>query len=228
MTRPCPWQWWQVRAMEKKPWVSRSSPVPPQVGQARGEVPGLAPEPWHGSQRRALGISRIFSTPKAASSRVSSRWKRTSLPRVRARWRRPAPVACRLSRQAGLAASSAACSLASSSCESEVWMILPPSTSRSAKASHPPDGPPPRAEVPDAPERAGQGVGHLLDRGGSVGAAEAEVGVEDERAVAMDDEAADVEDGAVQHFVALMFGMFHLRRNPKHPLSPAATGIERP
>ena len=74
MTWPEPWQWWQVRAMEKKPWVSRSSPEPPQTGQALGAVPGLAPLPRQGSQRRVLGISSSFSTPKAASSSESSRW----------------------------------------------------------------------------------------------------------------------------------------------------------
>ena len=72
ITRPDPPQWWQVRAMEKKPWVSRISPEPPQVGQARGPVPGLAPLPWQDSQGRARGMVMRATVPKAASSKPIS------------------------------------------------------------------------------------------------------------------------------------------------------------
>ena len=36
--------------MEKKPWVARTRPAPPQVLQVVGLVPGLAPEPSQVSQ----------------------------------------------------------------------------------------------------------------------------------------------------------------------------------
>jgi len=83
ITRPAPPQCWQVRAMEKKPWVNRSSPVPPQVGQARGPVPGLAPEPWHSSQVLARGTVTWMVVPKAASSKPISASTRRSFPRTR-------------------------------------------------------------------------------------------------------------------------------------------------
>ncbi len=74
MTRPAPWQWWQVRAMEKNPCVSRISPAPPQVGQVFGPVPGFAPEPWQVSQGFGRGMVMRDTVPKAASSKPISRW----------------------------------------------------------------------------------------------------------------------------------------------------------
>ena len=45
-TSPRPWQVGQVRSMWKKPpWLARTRPAPPQVGQVFGLVPGLEPEP---------------------------------------------------------------------------------------------------------------------------------------------------------------------------------------
>ena len=74
MTRPCPWQWWQVRAIEKKPWVSRTSPAPPQVGQVRGPVPGFAPEPLQVAHGFGRGMVMRAVVPNAASSKAISRW----------------------------------------------------------------------------------------------------------------------------------------------------------
>ena len=37
--------------IEKKPWLSESTPRPPQRGHTRGEVPGFAPEPAAGPAR---------------------------------------------------------------------------------------------------------------------------------------------------------------------------------
>ena len=43
MISPRPWQEGQVRSMVKKPWLARTLPAPPQVGQVDGLVPALAP-----------------------------------------------------------------------------------------------------------------------------------------------------------------------------------------
>jgi hypothetical protein len=64
--------------MEKKPWLKRSSPVPPHCGQARSWVPGLAPEPLQVEQREARGMLMVVSAPNAASSKPISRLKRRS------------------------------------------------------------------------------------------------------------------------------------------------------
>ena len=45
MVWPRPWQVGQVRSIEKKPCAARTRPVPWQVAQVVGLVPGLAPEP---------------------------------------------------------------------------------------------------------------------------------------------------------------------------------------
>ena len=50
MISPRPWQVGQVRSMVKKPWLARTLPWPPQVGQVVGLVPALAPVPLHVSQ----------------------------------------------------------------------------------------------------------------------------------------------------------------------------------
>ena len=48
MISPRPWQRGQVRSMVKKPWLARTLPAPPQVGQVEGWVPALAPVPRAG------------------------------------------------------------------------------------------------------------------------------------------------------------------------------------
>src|SRR5438132_10795412 len=82
-TLPLPWQWPHGRAIWKKPWVSRSSPVPWQVGHCLGAVPDLAPEPRHESQVLCRGIFTFASVPKAASVKVTSRLYLRSEPRLR-------------------------------------------------------------------------------------------------------------------------------------------------
>ena len=57
MTWPRPWQFGQVRSMEKKPWAARTRPTPAQVGQVFGLVPGLAPLPVHSSHWIVVGSS---------------------------------------------------------------------------------------------------------------------------------------------------------------------------
>ena len=56
MTSPRPWQFGQVRSMEKKPCVARTRPEPPQVGHCFGFEPGLAPVPEQASQVIEVGI----------------------------------------------------------------------------------------------------------------------------------------------------------------------------
>ena len=55
ITRPRPWQVGQVRSTVKKPEDVRTAPWPLQVGQVLGLVPGLAPDPLHGSQETDVG-----------------------------------------------------------------------------------------------------------------------------------------------------------------------------
>ena len=74
MTRPPPPQAGQARAMEKKPWLTRISPAPPQVVQTFGLVPGLAPEPLQVAQSSRRGMTTSLEPPNAASSKVISRW----------------------------------------------------------------------------------------------------------------------------------------------------------
>ncbi len=62
--RPEPPQRGQVRSIEKKPWVARTRPAPPQVAQAVGLVPGLQPEPLQSSQAREAGT--LISTAEPA------------------------------------------------------------------------------------------------------------------------------------------------------------------
>ncbi len=71
-TRPAPLHWLQVRATAKKPWVKRTSPAPPQVGQVRSCFE-REPVPSHSAQRLGRGILTDTSLPKAASSKVTSR-----------------------------------------------------------------------------------------------------------------------------------------------------------
>src|SRR5246127_1298788 len=72
ITWPRPWQPGQVRSSVKKPWAWRMRPAPPQVGQALGLVPVLAPVPEQDSQETEGGIRTCAVLPENASSRVIS------------------------------------------------------------------------------------------------------------------------------------------------------------
>src|SRR5262249_55987847 len=71
-TRPTPPHWLHGRDTAKKPWVKRTSPAPPQVGQVRGDF-DLLPLPSQASQRLGRGSFTCTSQPNAASSNFSSR-----------------------------------------------------------------------------------------------------------------------------------------------------------
>ena len=63
-TSPRPWQVGQVRSMWKKPpWLARTRPAPPQVGQVFGLVPGFEPEPEQMSQVTLVGTSTSTVLP---------------------------------------------------------------------------------------------------------------------------------------------------------------------
>ena len=64
ITWPRPWQLGQVRSSVKKPWAWRMRPGPPQVGQAFGLVPVLAPEPEQASQVTEVGIRTCAVLPE--------------------------------------------------------------------------------------------------------------------------------------------------------------------
>ncbi len=67
-----------------------SSPLPPQVAQVRGDVPGAQPEPWQFSHSTAVSTVISRRTPNAASSRVSDICSSASAP-GRTRLRRAPP-----------------------------------------------------------------------------------------------------------------------------------------
>src|SRR5690349_825804 len=73
ITSPRPWQFGQVRSMEKNPCVARTLPAPPQVGQVLGLEPDFAPEPEQASQVMEVGIFSSAVVPWKASSREISR-----------------------------------------------------------------------------------------------------------------------------------------------------------
>ena len=85
MVSPCPPQVGQVPTWTIEPrmvWRTwRTSPVPLQVAQRTGEVPGSAPLPLQVVQSSSRVISISFSTPKTASSKVRSRRYCRSAPR---------------------------------------------------------------------------------------------------------------------------------------------------
>ena len=58
--------------MLKKPWRMCTVPLPLQVPQVFGLVPGLAPLPLQVSQLSQLGMRICVSLPRAASSSVIS------------------------------------------------------------------------------------------------------------------------------------------------------------
>ena len=53
----------QARSIEKKPWLARTRPAPPQPPQTVGLVPGLAPEPSQVSQVMEAGTLISTSEP---------------------------------------------------------------------------------------------------------------------------------------------------------------------
>ncbi|MBA7475811.1 hypothetical protein ES707_11185 [subsurface metagenome] len=71
---PSPWHWEQVVVLVKRPnmlcWTRRTCPVPLQLGQRLGWLPGLQPMPWHREQFSVRNISISFSQSKAVSSKV--------------------------------------------------------------------------------------------------------------------------------------------------------------
>ncbi len=89
---PAPWHSGQGLSMAKKPWRNWTRPRPRQTPQETVPLPPFPPVPWQASQRSKRRIGRLFSTPKAASSKVSVRSARRSSPGDR-RPRRPPPVA---------------------------------------------------------------------------------------------------------------------------------------
>src|SRR5262247_950547 len=54
--------------MVKKPWLARTLPMPPQVGQVEGLVPGLAPVPVQPSQVTQVGAAFAAGAPGAAAA----------------------------------------------------------------------------------------------------------------------------------------------------------------
>ena len=72
MISPRPWQDGHVRSMVKKPWLARTLPAPPQVGQAEGWVPVLAPLPVQTSQVTLVGTRICAVLPAYASGSVIS------------------------------------------------------------------------------------------------------------------------------------------------------------
>ena len=73
ITLPEPPQRGQARSMEKKPWLARTRPWPPQVWQLCACVPGRAPDPSQVSQVMAAGTLISTSAPANACSSVISR-----------------------------------------------------------------------------------------------------------------------------------------------------------
>ncbi len=70
---PVPWQRGQVCWTEKKPCCMRTWPIPPQVVQVTGVVPGLAPLPLQVLQPTRVGTRMVTVVPRTASSRSRSR-----------------------------------------------------------------------------------------------------------------------------------------------------------
>ncbi len=89
MILPVPRQCGQVCCTLKKPWRICTEPLPPQVPQVLGWVPGLAPLPWQVSQVSQLGMRISVDLPLAASSSVISMAYDRSLPRYSCRPPRP-------------------------------------------------------------------------------------------------------------------------------------------
>ena len=91
ITLPEPPHILQVRSIIMKPPFILIRPVPLQVEQVLGWVPGLAPEPLQTSHTSLRVNSKVLSQPKAASSKVSLSSYWMSLPCTGAlrRWAPP-------------------------------------------------------------------------------------------------------------------------------------------
>ena len=79
-TLPLPPQLGQVRTVVIHPLEERIWPVPWQAAQVVGLVPGFAPFPLQVSHTSLRLISKLFSQPRAASSKVSRSSYRRSFP----------------------------------------------------------------------------------------------------------------------------------------------------
>ena len=94
ITWPRPAHVGQARSTVKKPDCERTAPAPPQVPQVFGWVPGLAPEPLHGSQVTDEGTRTVAVFPVKASVRLISKLNRKSLPRWAEAPARPLRARC--------------------------------------------------------------------------------------------------------------------------------------
>src|SRR5688572_10119752 len=81
MIDPRPWQLRHGVENENMPWLSSTTPRPPQTGQRSGYVPGLAPDPWHVEHWASLVNCSVVVMPRTASSKSSVSWAVTSAPR---------------------------------------------------------------------------------------------------------------------------------------------------
>src|SRR5664279_3354397 len=72
ITWPRPRQVGQVRSSVKKPCACLILPAPPQVAQAFGLLPALAPVPEQASQATEVGMRICAVLPSNASSRLIS------------------------------------------------------------------------------------------------------------------------------------------------------------
>src|SRR3954447_6960125 len=72
--------------IENRPWPWFSTPRPSQRGQVVGEVPGLAPLPWHVAHRAALGTVTLIWAPLIAWSKLSGTSVSRSRPRTCWAW----------------------------------------------------------------------------------------------------------------------------------------------
>src|SRR5919106_6467895 len=81
ITCPCPPHSGQGWEIEKNPWLSLSTPRPPQRGQTCGEVPGLAPLPEQVGQGPVVGTATVIWAPCIACSNDSCTCVSRSRPR---------------------------------------------------------------------------------------------------------------------------------------------------
>ncbi len=63
------------------PWLSSTTPRPPQFEQTLGVVPGLAPEPWHVEHWASAVRYNVVVSPRTASAKSSVSSALTSAPR---------------------------------------------------------------------------------------------------------------------------------------------------
>src|SRR3954471_24378316 len=82
MSCPLPRQATHGSLKPNAPWLRLTKPLPPQVGQRRAAVPGLAPDPWHRSHAAGPDSRSGNVAPCAACSKSSVSSALTSCPRV--------------------------------------------------------------------------------------------------------------------------------------------------